>query len=400
MKQVSTAVFIIAIMVVLVLGGCAQSTPAPAPGPKTLTIGSIWGLTGPGSEIMTMMSMSETMCKDWINKKGGIDIQGQKYLIDIITEDNKNAADGCITSAQKLVFQHKVKFVIGTVVPFQSETIRTITDPNKVFFMASVYDVPSPDFPYTFGAYFPYGDAKPVEYDYLVKAYPNVKRVYVVHEDEAANNRAADRAVVEIQKRGLELVANESYIWGTSDFYSLLTKVIATKPDAIDRNMGFPDNGATFVKQARELGFTGPILANSPWDPNLLLQMIGPEAATDFFLPTVDPTSPSVQVPPLLTEIMKLWDETYHVPFVLDACRGWDPLYVTVQAIEKAQSFDPEEVAKVFQTMGTVDTSVGPAPIGGLKSYGINAVLAENVPLSRLQNGEIEFIGWFPLNIP
>jgi hypothetical protein len=71
-----------------------------------------------------------------------------------------------------------------------------------------------------------------------------------------------------------------------------------------------------------------------------------------------------------------------------------------VQAIEKAQSLDPTVVATTFQNLKSIDTAEGPATIGGLKTWGINATVITQCPLSRFKDGKTEFIGFFPLNVP
>lgn len=70
---------------------------------KTVKIGSIYSLSGPGSEVNILMQRGVAMCKDWINAKGGITVKGEKYLIEIVSEDDKASAEGAVTAATKLV---------------------------------------------------------------------------------------------------------------------------------------------------------------------------------------------------------------------------------------------------------------------------------------------------------
>ena len=140
-----------------------ETTTSPTttpPAPKTLTIGSVWQLSGVGSETGIVQQRGEELCKDWINAKGGITVNGEKYLINIITEDIKSTAEGCVTGAQKLVFQDKVKFILGLTTPFQIDAVASVTEPNKVLDMAAHYDTPSPAAPYTLGSYPPYAVPK------------------------------------------------------------------------------------------------------------------------------------------------------------------------------------------------------------------------------------------------
>jgi len=411
-KKLLMLAIIIAVVFVLVFAGCSKTTTtpapapapaptpaAPAPAPQTLNIGAVWGMTGPFSAGELLMVKGEAICKDWINSKGGITVKGQKYLINMIDFDNKSTGDGSVTGAQKLVFQDKVKFVIGDVVGFTIEATRSITDPNKVLYFTSEYDTPSTNFPYTVGAYFAYWASKPALYDYLVKAYPNVKTVTLAHQDELSNKMADDKAIEMIKSHGLTLLHDETYPMGVSDHLPLVTKLVATHPDVIDFNMESNVGAADIVKNARQLGFKGPLLYNSPTDINSLISMIGnPAYSTDFILPAFDPNTPNIT--PLLTQIIKLWDNAYHTPFYVDALRGWDPLYCVVQAIEKAQSLDPADVVKALQTMDTIDTAEGPAKIGGQKTFGFKSMVLPDCPITRVMNGKAEFIGFTPVDVP
>jgi ABC-type branched-subunit amino acid transport system substrate-binding protein len=196
-------------------------------------------------------------------------------------------------------------------------------------------------------------------------------------------------------------VGSVKYPFGTQDYYAILNKVLTYKPDALDINMEFPGGAAAIAKQARELGFTGPILGNSPWDPVFVRDKIGSkEYATDFVIPAFEPVSAAAGLPAMTKKIVQLWVDTYKVPFVADSLHGWDPVQELAQAIEVAQSFDPGDVIKAFQGMKTIECSVGSAKVGGLKTYGINNMVVQSCPLTVLKNGEVKFIGFMPLDIP
>jgi len=380
----------------------ANTGAATTAAAKTLNIGSVWDLTGTGANIEGVMAKGEALCKDYINNNGGITINGQKYLINIISLDSQSTDAAAVNAAQQLVSQSKVSFVIGQTTPDEVEAIRSITDQNKVLYIAGTDDTPDAKFPYTFTALYPYKWPKTPEYDYLVKTYPNVKTVAVFNQDEAGNMASGVEAIAQIQKHGLTLGDHLIYPFNTTDYLPLVTKLVGTKPDAIDMCLNMPSSAAEIVKDARQLGFTGPILGGSPWDPTSELNQIGAAYATDFIWDTIDPTEADAQsqIPSQMQTVMKDWNDTYHVPFVLDALQGWNPLWVLKQAIEKAQSLDPTVVAQALENMTTIETGYGQATMGGKQTYGINAVVAGSVPLTRLENGKAEFLGWFKLNIP
>jgi branched-chain amino acid transport system substrate-binding protein len=404
MKKLFLITLIIAVIAVLVLAGCAKSAgTTSAGGGKVLNIGAVWGLTGTDADIHGVMAKGETLCESWLNSQGGITVNGQKYKINVITLDTKSTVEGAIMAAQQLVFQNKVKFVTGQPTPAEVEGVRSITDPNKVMYMAATDDTPSSKFPYTFTSLYPYKWPKTPLYDYLVKTYPNVKTVAVMNQDEAGNVASGAEAIVQIQKHNLTLGDHEVYPFAATDYLPIVTKVVSTNPDAIDMCLNMPSHAAVIVKDARQLGYTGPIFGGSPWDPNLELSIVTAQYATDFFWPTFDPSAPENQslIPPQMAQVIQIWNQTYQgVPFVLDSLQGWDSLWCLTQAIEKAQSLDPTAVAKAFENMGTIETGYGTAPIGGLQTYGINAVVCESIPITRLENGKTEFEGFSKLQIP
>ena len=99
---------------------------------KTLKIGAIYSLTGLGSEIEPILRNGSELCRVWINEKGGITIKGEKYLIDLIVEDQKGVVDGAVAAATKLVERDKVKFIIGQIVPDVIIAAASVTEPAKV----------------------------------------------------------------------------------------------------------------------------------------------------------------------------------------------------------------------------------------------------------------------------
>ena len=86
----------------------------------------------------------------------------------------------------------------------------------------------------------------------------------------------------EIRKRGLEVVFHEAFKIGSEDFYPILTRALATKPDAIDMVISIAPWSAGVINQSRELGFTGPIFATVMADTNILNSMLNPPLKDDL----------------------------------------------------------------------------------------------------------------------
>ena len=83
-----------------------------------------------------------------------------------------------------------------------------------------------------------------------------------------------------------------------------------------------------------------------------------------------------------------------------DHIRGFDPTWWMIQAIEKAQSLDPTDVAKTWAKMDRIEATTGIGKMGGQQSYGINHVGVIPFAITRMVKGELEHVGWFTPDIP
>ena len=100
---------------------------------------------------------------------------------------------------------------------------------------------------------------------------------------------------------------------------------------------------------------------------------------------------------------MNSWKAKYGAePFISDAAFAWDEGWILVQAMKKAQSFDPEAVLSALDSMtmsGSLMTSFGPAHMGGLKTYGVNRVLVRPIPVSYLKDGQVVETVFTPIEV-
>ncbi len=403
-KQRLLGSIVVILMLVMLLAISPSSGAAPSTEVKTLEIGVISSLTGPGSETELIILNGAKLAKDWINNKGGITVKGQKYQIKLLVEDIKSSAEGTTTATIKLVEKDKVKFILGPIVPFMTTAAAQITEPARVlrslFWGAAIPDEINPKTPYTFRAIIGGAEMIPGNYDYLVKTFPNAKRVAILSPDEPGGHFFAMVSKKHAEAHGLTVVATEFYPWGTQDFYPVWTKILASKPDAVDCGTQFVQPAASILKQGRELGFKGPGFSLSPCDLYLIRETVGRDGATNYFNSSLDFRSPKMT--PTIKQIARLWQEAYKTPFEKygDSLLGWDALWCLVQAIQEANSLDTTEVGKTWENMRKIETSSGTGKMGGLKTYGLNHVVVKPVGLSRFNKGEVEFVKWYTPDIP
>jgi branched-chain amino acid transport system substrate-binding protein len=339
------------------------------------------------------------LCADWINEKGGITVKGEKYKIELAVEDNKMSPAGSVDAATKLVYEDKVQFIGGTVVPVQAMAVSSVTEKNKVLFVISRTDIVHPDQPYTFTGNYGFAAPVPFLYEVLLEKYPSVKSMGYLVEDEDGARAVYGLSSSIAKQRGLKLMEPESHPWEAPEYYPQWTKIISTNPDAVDQGLKMPDSTANCLKQGRELGYKGPIIAAIPGDPNLIIQMVGDKSlATDFIYAGFDPYAPDN--PPMIKEMIKRWEAKYKTPMDADAPEAWDWMYCLTQAIEKAQSLDTTDVKNAWENMTTIETSKGTAKMGGAKTFGINHMVFNPCTISQFKDGKVAYTKWVDPWIP
>jgi len=403
MKKFVFILFTAFLAVGLILSGCGKSTTTQAPAPKTLKIGAMYSLTGDMSTVEIMLRDGAMLCQDWINEKGGITINGEKYLIELGVEDTKSTVDGAVAAATKMVEQDKVKFIIGLVRPDMTIACSSVTEPAGVLRSLDWDGNPatmSANTPYTFRPILAGAEMIPILYGYLVETYPNVKSVAILNSDEPGGQGFTKASEGVAAVYGLQVVASELTPTGTQDYYSVLTKLLAAKPDALDLGSGNPMEVGLRFKQARELGFTGPIFNLTPVSLYNILDMAGKDFCHDYFNPSLDMQSSTV--PPMMKELQKRWEAKYGTLFQanFESFQGWDTLWCLVQAIEAAQSLDPAAVKTAWEKMPSIETCYGTGHMGGLQTYGIKHLVVRQQCISRLEKGQVELIKWYTPEFP
>ena len=380
--------FLAALLLVAITGSEAAES--------TVKIGMITSLTGPMAPAFKDLADAAKPTADLLNKRGGITIQGKKYLIEIITEDDQSSPPGAVAATNRLI-QQGVKFVLPPLFIPSNMAMTPLAEDAKVLSMkamGAVRDQANPNLRYSFVAStFVYNS--PVGHDYLQKHYPKVKKIAIISPDDPVGKIYRELSEKEIKARALDLVFEEQFKIGSEDFYPLLTRALQKKPDAIDIVFSIEPWSAAIINQSRELGFTGPIYASVGLlgDINILKGMIEPKYAYDLFQMGADVQSP--KMPSIVKDYRAVVAQYVKTPFNTSHLAVLDAAYVLAQGIEKAQSLDTDKVAQALEGMKSVDTVHGRGRMAGEDFFGVKHVVRRPIALSGIVDGKVfcEFSG-------
>lgn len=379
--------------------GCAGA-PAPAEA-KHLTIGIIEPLSGPISIVGVSQARGYELYYDKLNKQGGLKIGNETYRIDCIVEDSKSDPEATGNAANKLINENGAKFIFGEIIGPCTSAIYQYTLPAKALqLITSMSAIPDPadvgpDKPLLVrpAINMNYSDMPIV--DYIRKAYPTAKTI-AISAPNIGYEGMIDNLTSYASKQGMQVVHVEKWDWGITDFIPVYTKVLASKPDVAWCMISGQSQDQ--LRAARDLGYKGVFVDDSPTDPDILVRVAGAAACTDVISAGMDIGSPT----DAMKEVMAMAQEKYNEPFNSSICFTWDGAWILTQVMEKAQSIDPEKVFETFETMtapGSLKTVFGSGRIGGLKTFGVNRVLARPIPVVHLMDGKQELQGLFFVDV-
>jgi branched-chain amino acid transport system substrate-binding protein len=356
---------------------------------KTLTIGLLGPLSGGAASYGIELQRGAEMKADEINKAGGLKIGGDTYKLKLVAYDQKAQAAEAATATNKLVFQDKVKYIIGNAVGATCNAAQTITEPNKVLFAFVCWGTSNlaADKPYSFRSMLSQWELAEPFYRWVKENHPNVKRVAAISPNDTSGKDTNTAVVKALKTLGFELAADEYYERGTKDFYPLLTKVLAQKPDMIDVAAAPAGEAGLILKQAMELGFKGAKGWTAGTNPFTIISVAGREAAEGVWSPA-NINVKSEHVNSAVRKFGDAYEKRYgEVPGVI-AVANYAAFDVFTQAMQRAGSVETDRVLDVL-TKERFETVWGPLVIGGKDTYGIDRQFLYPLVISEVRGGKV-----------
>ncbi|MEW5722334.1 MAG: ABC transporter substrate-binding protein [Thermodesulfobacteriota bacterium] len=383
---------VFAALLIAALFVLGSGAPAQSAAPKTLKVGMLMPLSGPISIVGVGLTRAVELYFDKVNEEGGLTLGGDAYTLELLAEDSKVDPTVTATATKKLVYKDGCRFVFGAISPPEAAAIYQVCAPAKALHLITWIDAPglpgdvSAEKPYAVRLCISSDAGWEMDYDFLRKTYPQAKNLFIVVPDLGL---PIDRAKKVAAERGLNVVGVESWKEGVEDFLPYYTKALAAKPDVIQAMCSA--QAGYQLRTARQLGFKGVFISDAPTAPALILSLVGPEGSHDVISNGMDMNNATAS----MKECMERWAKKYNEPFFSDSIITWTEAEIFVQALKKAGSVEPEKVVAAFDSMtapGSFETAFGPGHMGGGNRLGANRVVVRPMPISRLMNGQIEFV--------
>ena len=327
----------------------AMAAPlAQAQSKKVLKIGAILTVTGPNASVGKEGLGGVEYGVKYVNANGGVRIGADTYTLQLINIDDESKAERAVAAVEKLINSEKVSLIFTTPASTTTLAVLPILEKNKTVgmsFVASAPAVIAPEYSYSFRSTLSSTDNVNPAIDFLVKDKAAKTIAYLGRNDDWGRN-AGKAVVARAKSLGAQVVVEEYFDTGTTDFSALLTKVRAANPDAVV-GAAFIEDGVPMVKQYRELRMKSVFLSVSAiWSSPTFLKAVGKTAEGIYIS-----TGPTTSDTPALRAFAQQFEKTEGRPPLPYEAVGYDNVMIVLEAMKKAGTTDPVKVREVLPTI-------------------------------------------------
>ncbi len=368
MKYSVLFIMILLLATAFIAGCTTQQAPV-----KEVKVGVIASLTGPASNVGKNMWQSAQIAADEINAKGGVLFRdGSKAPLKLIVGDDESTQQGGQKAATQLITGDKVDILVGgyssavtsayeqTVAEYKIPFIVTgasspiITHRTDINTSTVFHHCPTTD---------SYGQYTTRFIDQIVRPAVNQKlgasadrplRLALIYQDTAFGKgvQTAVNNTITNEKLNIQLVSQQSFKMGESDFRTPLTAIKAAKPDAV-YIAAFPNEGAPLITQARrDIGLDTIFLNVENNDNAQFYKDLGKYGEGSIIESRFSPyTAPVGALADAQAKFKNSYYTKYGVYPDMMGASTYDGIYIAAQAVGNAGTTDKAAVTQALRDL-------------------------------------------------
>lgn len=300
--------------------GCSTSDNA-------INVGAIMPLTGELAAYGEPVKRGMELAAQEINAAGGID--GRKLSLRF--EDDFADPTTAVGAFNKLVDQYKVPMILGPLTSGASMATAPVAERRRVVQLSTMAGTVDLKFAgdYVFRVF----ASNELQSNYISNAAVDIlkaKTAAILYINNSYGQNSKQIIEKAFPARGGKIVDIESYDEGDTDFKTQLVKIKQANPDLIFAPAYWKE-GATILKQAKELGITVHFLGEDSW--------YGPIAevagdAADLVIFSSMAFGERYKDQPRMQQFIKSFRENYGKDADSYSATGYDAVYLAKHAIE------------------------------------------------------------------
>lgn len=323
------------------LASALVASAIAAPAFAQVKVGVINSLSGNFAAFGDRYDAGMAVALEEINKNGGIN--GQP--LELIIQDDRSDAQSAIAAVESLNNQG-VPLIIGSYASGITGPMSKVTTRQKIplVVLGSADDtITRPGTDWVFRAKHTSSIVATAYINYLNelrKANPNLKTIAVMHGNGAWPTSVMKAAVQKAEAAGYQIVGNQAYDQGTTDFRPILNKFRAANPDILLAS-SYADDGIAIARQIAEVGLKPKVVAIDTASSTVtFIEQVGKNSENIISAVSWSPDVKYEGTPELYA---RLKAKTGQEPSFYEA-EGYLALVIAADALRRAGSLDREKV--------------------------------------------------------
>ena len=335
---------IVAIVALALMMGASVQAAEP------IKVGAILAVTGPASFLGAPEAKTLEMLAEEVNAKGGVN--GHK--VELFIMDSGANPEKAVSFAKQLIEEKKVLAILGPSTSGETMKIKGIAEEGKTILLscAAAEVIVNPVAKWVFKT--PQKDS-----DAVLAILNQMKRMKISKIGVLSGNTGFGKAgKAQIEKlapeNGITIVASEVYDKTATDLTAEVTKLKAANAQAL-LNWSIVPAQSIVIKNARQIGFVGPIFQSHGFGNIKYVEAAGPAAEGVIFpagrLLVADQLPDSNPQKPVLVKYKNDYEKKYKEEASTFGGHAYDAFMILVTAIQKSGSTDKEKVRDTIETM-------------------------------------------------
>ncbi len=268
--------FLVLVAVFLVFGSAYAADFKEGVSDDTIKIGSFQAKTGPVAAIGLNVEKGLVSYINYVNKNGGV--FGRK--IDLIVADDQFNPAKTTVEVKRLVEEDGVFAIVGGLGSPGCLAVMDYLNKKKVPFVyqgSGSSKLAIPPKKYVFPVQPNFTVQANIYAHYLVET-KKAKRIAFIYRNDDVGKESRTSLTKKLKDYNLELVADIGVKPSDQDFSTQITRIMASKPDAVIFELFIPQS-VNFIKQAKEYGLKDVVFLTNYANPDITYIKLAKEAA-------------------------------------------------------------------------------------------------------------------------
>ena len=325
------------------LGMAILFSGAVSPAADMVKIGASYPTSGGVAEAASWVIDGLKMAVEDINAKGGIPIEGKQLKVEMVLYDSKCDPTTGVGAVEKLISRDRVVAITGDYCSSVTLAEKEVSGRNKIVQVTPIAIHPKitePGYPYMFRICNTIDMYVAPMVDFVATRL-KIKNISLLAVTDDYGRGEVTSYSEQYAKKGVKVTGVEYFKHGDTDFYTQITKLLATKPEAMYVVTNEDSQNIGALKQIRELGFKGQLIGCSTYNTDNMVKLGGEQLLEGLYL-----ESPPFELIKDQSRV-KEWLQKYKSKFGREgngfSLGGYQSVQLLCDAIRRANSLTDKE---------------------------------------------------------